>query len=169
MSDDDLDGLVTPQSVSALRLLTLALTLGALSFLAVILFLHFTGPREPPQGDAGLLVTLSLVHAAMLLASGVGAALLPRLLLARGEGAALRPAEAFGRVRAARLVRVVVLEGAALMGLAVCLVAVTSGHMRAQPVLWLNTLSTAVLLVAVLAGLPSREALTDDLRELLRR
>lgn len=163
-------------SASALRqiqIVHLAIPAGALLFAVVTLALSTT--RTAPQEASGieLVGTLSLVHAFVFLSTFPLALLLPRSLVARGLQQ-VREAErdeaqagqrALNVLRAASIVRLALLEGAALLGVIVCLLGGLRGVDDRQPLVWLNLASTGVLLVVAALTFPSRGRLEELFRE----
>lgn len=173
----DLDGLVTRSDLLTLQVLHVALPLGAITFAVVIgamAALGFdgqggewtSGDASTPEEAVSLLRTLSLAH--LVLAVGL-ALLLPKVLPRHRSGAEEHPRVALGRVRASYIIRLIVLEGAAMFGLTVCLVGVVRGVMVEHPVYWLNVASSLVLLAASVLAFPSRERVEEQLGRSLTR
>jgi hypothetical protein len=169
MNDVDPLELVTEQDVTAIRTLQLVLCGGAVTYLLVVVGLAITGGAPANPVDLGLLEMLSLAHAGLTVGALGVAILVPKLLLS-GQGLAQAdPREIMGRLRISVVVRSVLLEGASLLGTTVCLLAVTSGLHGEHSWLWLNSLSTVVLVMGTVLGLTSRQRLVETLRGVLRR
>jgi hypothetical protein len=169
MSDVDPQELVTEQDVTAIRTLQLMLCGGAVIYLLVVVGMALTGDAPANPVDMSLLEMLSLAHAALALGALGVAVLAPKLLLSGQALAAADAREILGRLRISVLLRSVVLEGASLLGTTVCLLAVMSGLHGEHAWLWLNSLSTVLLVVGTVLGLVSRQSLIDTLRRTLRR
>lgn len=166
---------LSAQALRQLQVVHLAIPAGALLFAGVTLLL--APLADPPAAElaskAELVRTLSLVHALMFLSLLPLALLLPRASVARGvQGlreqelpAPLAAQRALHLVRTASILRLALLEGAALFGVVVCLLAALDGLSSRQPLVWLNLGSTAVLLVASALCFPTRERLEALYRE----
>lgn len=173
MLDADLAALdaTLDRSRSRMAVVHLALTLGPVAFLGVVVYLwSVTTPGDqPPKRE--LLDLLSLVHAGLLLTLvPLGLLVLPKILLGRavrgasGAHFALRVATA---VEGACILRMALVEGPALFGTVVVLLAVLQGALQEQPLYWANTASTAVLLVASVLAFPTRGRLSAMVRRAL--
>ena len=176
---DDIEAAL-PQAVVATRIVALGLCGGVATFSVVVLVLSArVGPPEPAQGAAGVLAALSLVDAVFALAayalSGVlyGSMLTPERLEAAAGGEPA-PGESEGRalgrrvvaaIQTAMILRFAVLESAAIMGLAACLIGVFNGGLRAQPLYWLNAVPAGLFLAYVLSHLPEPERFREVFRE----
>lgn len=143
------------------------LGVGPTIFLAVIVVLHLLG-REPDGSDPGILPILGMVHGAMLVTLIPLSLLLPALVLRRLGAAARTPSGAdvapaafvnvwLRSLSAVLIVRMALLEGPALFGNVVLLMAVLGGHVDAQPLYWLNAGTTGLLLLVTVATFPTRE------------
>jgi hypothetical protein len=169
MTDIDPQELVTDQELTALRVLQLMLCIGAVIYLLVVVGLSVSGQATGEPVDLSLLQVLSLTHVGVTLGALAAAVLVPRLLLSAGGAAKATPRALMARLRFGVVVRSVVLEGASLLGTTVCLIAVISGMAGDHPWVWLNSLSTVVLVVATVLCLVSRQRLVETLRGVSRR
>lgn len=167
MSPDEVREAVTETILTELRVLHVALMLGVLLFLGVVLALHLLSVRQD-AADAAIPDALSVVHAALFLAATAVGLALTRRRPAPAPDAAGRAANALAVVRRAHIAGLVLLEGAALFGLVVCLLAVLQGAMQDQPLYWLNLLSTGVFLAVTAATIPTRDRVETTLRRTMR-
>lgn len=160
----DGESLVDPHDVLNLAVFQGALMLGLLIFLVVIIVV-IPGPEgAPPEGVFQSIEMMSAVHAFMTLGCVAAAAIVPKLVLAnavKAEGGEL----GFGDLRNAQLIRVSLLEGAALFGLVIIFMAKHGGVLQEQPLIWANALSTAVMLVVGLMTFPTRSRIERQLRD----
>lgn len=121
-----------------------------------------TGAAAGPD-QARLIMLLSAVHVMVALSSyAAGALLFSRVLHQRA------PQDPLGRLRAATVLRLALLEGPALFGAVICLLAVQPGVAEQVPLVWLNATSTFVLLFVVVVTFPTRERVERLLREARR-
>jgi uncharacterized membrane protein len=129
----------TERQLAQLPLIGWALVLGATIFAGVAVALPFLGSADAePAQDAGVVPVLSLVHGFVLVNALVLATVLPRKLRERPGGAA-----------SAQIVRWALVEGAALLGCVVVLIAGTGGVLPGQPVYYANLVSLGALWLVV--------------------
>lgn len=137
-----------------LRLIALALLFGASSFAAIaglLPLLGVEGPPTAPDEDPGsTLRTLSLVHAGVFATCFVTAT----VLRTRFSGAAERNAALW-------LVRWALLEGAALFGIVIVLLAGTLGAVPAEPLWYLNYASFVAFALSVVVDLAGGAGSSD--------
>jgi hypothetical protein len=62
-----------------------------------------------------------------------------------------------GTLRTAIIVRIALLEGAAMLGNMICLIAAMNGILSFEPLYWCNAASTVALLVIGATTMPTRE------------
>jgi len=153
----------------AMQVVQVALMAGVLFFglvVAVLAIRPQTVGAAPPT-PAATLSLLSLVHGAMALGAWAVAFLLHGALLRRAvaDEAAGTGADALAALRKAMLVRLALLEGPALFGLVVCLLAALGGALRATPIYWLNALSALAFLAIAVLSFPTRERVETSLVE----
>ena len=70
--------------------------------------------------------------------------------------------------QAGLLAHLAILEGVALFGVVICLLAVVSESMGAHPLYWLNSLSALIFVAVAFTQMPTRESLHDRSRQLQR-
>lgn len=133
-----------------LQIIHLGLASGVLLFTTIVVFLTMQQPADP-SADPALARTLTLVHVVLFLT----ALLLSRILYNR-----LLPAPDLDetaraiRFRTASIVRLALLEGAALFGLVSCLLIGQNGLLQQRPGYWLNLLSTGFFLAFIALTFP---------------
>lgn len=154
---DDGELPVSDQEVRALGVLQAALGAGPLMFWAVIVAMsqlpELQG-KTPEPGQAQLVTLLSAVHAFMCLSCWtLGVFLFQRTLT---SDVPLRGG-IMTRLRAATILRLALFEGPALLGAVTCFLALQLGAARELPLVWLNAISTFVLLFMVVVTFPTRE------------
>ena len=136
-----------------------ALMAGVLVFGLVVMLLAIRPQTMGTPTPARMLTLFSLVHGAMAVGTWSLAPLLQTALLARARpesGAGVGTA-ALAAIRSAGLLRLALLEGTALFGLVVCLLAALGGALREQPLYWLNALSALAFLAYAALSFPTRE------------
>ena len=169
-----------PAATRRLAVVQSAVTVGPLVFLGVVLGLQIAGPTEPILLEPSVLDILSLVHGVLALSTvPLSVFVLPGLLqspnrfepcaaLARtDEAAAIRCL--FGVLMRERMVPIALLEGTAIFGIVVCLLAVLAGTATEHPIYWLNAATTAVLLLISLATFPTAARVADMVERLTGR
>lgn len=149
----------SPSELRALQVVQAALMGGVFFFgLVVVLF-----AIRPPAASATpiaprVLLLLSALHAAGALGAWAVAPFLQGLLLAR-LGARMGAVGTVGALRSALVLRLALLEGPALFGLVICLLAGISGALRATPLYWLNALSAVAFIGYGVLSFPTVERL----------
>ncbi|MBI4616185.1 MAG: hypothetical protein HY720_21390 [Planctomycetes bacterium] len=161
---EEFEAALTPEALRPLQILPGALAAGVLTFaMAVgVLFAQGSGAAEIPEGALQTLLTLSLANVLLTTSAAAMAVLLPGLMVRPGlvpMDSQERAALCLGRIRSAIIVRFAVLEGPALYGWVVCLVAQRNGVLSTDPRFWLNALSTLPFVAGVVLGFPTRERL----------
>ena len=176
----ELDAALGDQDVTQLRVITLALMGGVVAFtvLAVVFAAGQDAVDPGLRAESPLLPILSIVHAGLFVGClaarrFVGPAILRGRLPTRpparihGQGRAPADADAAGRavqrLKGAHLTGLALLEGPALFGLTILVVAASQNALAAQPLYALNVFSTVVFLVLATLHFPSRERLLDQL------
>lgn len=155
--------------LKALQAIQAALMTGVLLFGLVVVLLAIRpqsiGAALPTP--AATLTLLSLVHGVMALGAWAAAFLLHGALLRSASAGAGAPAgaESLAALRKATLVRLALLEGPALFGLVICLLAALGGTLRETPVYWLNAASALAFLAFAALSFPTRERVEASLAE----
>ena len=170
-------------TVRGLQIISAAFAFGVVSFAGIVGLLSVITEQDPAE-DAGIIGLLSLVHLAMALSLWPLAFFLHARMLSAGASSATPngpgPDDAptrharsgnargarLGAIRGATLIRLAMLEGAALFGLVICLLGTLEGVLRTEPKYWLNALSAVLFLAFVVATFPTRERVESQLEEL---
>jgi hypothetical protein len=71
----------------------------------------------------------------------------------------------FVLIQQATMLRLALLEGAALFGLVVCVIGVLGGVLHRYPLYWVNSVSALIMLGTVVATFPTRERLEQVFRD----
>jgi len=145
------------ETVRVLQVMQLALTMGVLLFTAFTVARAWLFPARGPGTSLApaALRTLTTANAAVLLGAFAFGHLIFRSRLSfRSRNVAASVAA----LRAAILLRLALLEGAALFGVVVCFLATGSGP-PADPRVWLNLASPAAFLLFSAVTFPTRERL----------
>lgn len=159
-----------------LALIQTALTLGPILFLGVVAWLALSGSGSGQGPDRSLVDLLSLVHGVLALVAFPMALLFaprrlpksPRHDAGRSPGAASeRVRAALAAVTVATIVRLAVIEGVALFGAVVLLLAVLGGALEQQPLYALNAVSTLFLVLVSVATFPTRDSVLEQARRRL--
>lgn len=167
MGDDD-QVEVSEADVRGLAVLQAALGAGPVMFWVVIAAMSqvpdLQGKVATPE-QVQLVTLLSAVHGFVCLSCWPMAMFMFQRTLT--GPAPVREGDApLARLRAATILRLALLEGAALFGAVVCFMALQFGAARKLPLVWLNAISTFVLLFVVIVTFPTKERVTRTLRAL---
>lgn len=170
----------------SLTILQLAMTAGVILFLLVVVFLHFTREAGPVDGTmARTAQILSVVHVATAVGCWGMAFFLYNALLRGGNRAAVdehrdeprdehrdenteagtQARQPFLALRNATMVRLALLEAAAIFGLVVLLIAALCGVLGKQPLYWVNLVSPVFFIAFSFLTLPSEDGVIEKLRE----
>lgn len=161
LSRADVEAAITPEVLTQSRILQIALTLGPL---ALFLLVSFQSTRPASAGGSDdVLTILTMLDAGILFAALGASTFLVSRLREAGLEAADSGAQAVRILRRTALLRMVFLEGAAMFGIVVLLVAANWGRLDTRPSLWWNTLPLMVLIGAALVTFPSRERFLGQL------
>lgn len=164
------DSALTPEYLHITRVMHAAFMGGPVVYAAGLLVLYFSA-GEPDAHAVQSMETLSMANAGVT----IMAYLLAPFLFSRAlTGTRLDPGQeantprelafqALLLLRTAIIVRMAVLEGAALFGVSVCVIGVTGGTLYAEPLYWLNLGSGALLIAFGVFTFPAREGLLDIL------
>ncbi len=163
---------VTASQVRGLQIIPAALCGSVVLFAGVLFFLAGTHAASPRQAalDAAAVATVRFLTLAHFLLAAIVYGAAPRVENAvyrrgreiQGENsAALLTAQALGIIQTARLTRLAMYEGVALMGLVVCFIAMSTNVMAAHPVYWVNAITAALLIGYVVSTFPNRDRLAE--------
>ena len=174
---------ITPETATRnMRIITLALAGGVLLFACIVVFLSMTTadpnalgtgftPDPAPETNS-MLPMLSWVHlfafvAAVFFAVVVGGMIESKQFDTFKSKMDSPESAAYSAIQAGHIVKLAVLEGAALLGVVVCLLAAVSGQLREQPFYWINLTSAGLFILYALATLPTKEQVAERARRLL--
>jgi len=170
---------ISPAQTRPLQLIYVATAFAVIVFFALLLVLASSGAGDAdPSGQQSMwAAVLSIVH--FMFAMGVYGfvpMLFRRMSTARSsQGEAHEnpplPGEssnaALPRLHKALIVRLAMMESVALFGLTVCLIAITTGMLKSEPLYWLNLTTGAVLVGFLAATFPTTERLTQALQSMV--
>lgn len=150
------------QDIRTIQIIHIALAMGVLLFTVVVfvLFLTVSSESEPAGSELiWLLTILQLVVAGSIYF--VARIVFKRQLAAVAASGTKDSLGYVGSIRTAMIVRLALLEGAALYGLVVCMLAVLNGAMNANPVYWINLAGVVAMLLFVSWNFPTRESIVE--------
>lgn len=174
LSRTSFEAALTPAHVTTAQVLQGAMMMGIVAFAAVVAYLYTQAPPvEPTEAEIALVRLMTLVHLGLLGVNvGVSLFLARRVFSpeAIGEGvgafdAQLLAARAVQQQRVALIVRMALLEGSALFGLVICLLATTNGVLGSAPEFWVNLLSPFLVIGFGVATFPTKERLVSWFEE----
>jgi len=170
------EGALTPATLRTLAILQTALIAGPLIYLVpMLLVVQNTSGIAPAGPDFTVLNMLSVINVAVLFAFlFLGNVLFERMFSpARLQGLEESEPERLalvmvGHLRSAVILRLSLLEGAAFVGIAVCIVGLTRGVMDVEPLYYLNLGSLVVLLLYGVMTFPTKERILSWFEERFR-
>lgn len=146
--------------VQTMALIHVALASGVVIFLAFVLY-RILGSGDTARAAAPV---FSLVHACLFVPCTAMGFFLFDVLRRRAYENRTSVGAYLAQLQAATLVRLALLEGAALFGL-VTLFLLPAGAFREQPLYWLNLASSMVFLLTIAATFPTRSRLEGWVRQ----
>lgn len=155
----------TREELRPLQVICIALPVGVILFTLVALSI---GSDGTPTTDLAALTTMRLVHAA-LTAFALFAqklffvrALTGKIKSGQGDG----PQPFLTRYRTAMIVRLALVEGAALFGLVILVIASTGGVLRNDSTLYLHLIPVLLLIGIAQVSFPTQQKLVELERQL---
>lgn len=154
---------LTNDKVRALQILQGMLTMGVFVFAAVVAGLFFT--QQPPENPApdGINVSMFLTWTHLVFAVTIYvlvAVVWPMIAFSSQKTAEADSGDkVIAILQQGMILRLAMLEGAALFGLVVCLLSVFNGSLYQQPLIWINLVSAAVMIAVSGATFPTRDRL----------
>jgi len=174
----DFQKVLTPTNVKGLQIIHIALVLGIFFFAGMVAFLSVSFSKTGTQSGTSIVRMLSYAHLmTALILYVLSNRIYNRALEAQrpmdsslagqsAEESRLKLAERFFQsIRTAVIIRLALLEGVALFGLTICLIASTWGVIQIQPIYWLNALSSLAFIVYAIGNLPTKARLEKIFRE----
>ncbi len=159
---NDSTRLVDPGRLLKLQIVCAALVGGLVICAGAVIFIYSRHGAEHAvitDEKISLISLLSLVHAILAILCYAAGILLFRRKVETApdrQSGSGHPLSAFAIISTAVIVRLAVLEGAAQLGLVVCLIASMAGVLRYAPIFWLNLLSTVLFLIFASLTFPTR-------------
>jgi hypothetical protein len=161
---------LTPAHVRITQVMQLAIMAGPL-FFSGVLFLLLTQRigMDGVRAENEFLWLLTLVHLAFIAVAFLAGHMLSARIFSpqrlsdgsNPDDATTLALKCIGMQRTAIIVRLALLEAAAFLGLAICLMAIMNGALPGETKYWVNLASTAVLVLYCILTLPTKERLAD--------
>ncbi len=173
LTREDIAHSLDANHLRVIQILQFALTAAPLAFLAVVLLVKATAaPAEATDDSTSrmMLLVLGPVAASIYVAT----AFMQRLMLSAPKLRAGLPDQDtpagwvgsfINRHRTLTIIRMSLMESAAIIGLVVVLLAVFDGSLEDQPIKWLGLLPTAVHLLYSAVTFPSRAAVAQFIHQ----
>lgn len=152
---------VTERTAASLRAIAMAMAGGVAALGGAAFWFFVTGEKLPQPQEVKLINALTTVSMLWAMAAIFVGERLWKNTLAKLDG----PAAADGAVQTGYILRLALREGAALLGLVVCLLAALNGVLRAFPAYWVNLAPAALFLFFLAARWPSLDNLRAQVRE----
>jgi hypothetical protein len=162
---------LTDQNLQITRIVHAAVMVGPLIFLIVVLTFSFQQGLEPRPGSSEfeLMNILTIVHGIFAVLGLLMVQFLSGLLFSPDrvkQGAEsltveMLAAKCVTLQRSAGILRLAMLEGVSVFGLAVCFIGVINHVMQAEPAYWFNAASSGLFLIYAARLFPTRENLVE--------
>lgn len=153
---------IPPQRVRQLQIIQAAMGLGVMIFTIVVLSMGSALVDAPDEPDSELIDILTVAHLATAISGYVAAAFLFNVQLSRWNGA---PETFFDVFQTATIVRLALMEGAALFGLVVCLLAGQAGIEYTSRTYFVNAASAVIFIGFVVLTFPTPERIETAYNE----
>ena len=165
----DLENAFTDPVIRLLRLLHISFPMGPVVFAVVMSLIDLSsGSMRPRDQEFEILTLMSMVHLVVaLLALIISEAVyrwfvsVDRINATPEESPQILAARCVNNTRTATIVRLAILEVAAMIGLVIVLISMMRGVLQIQPLYWLNGLSTFVMVGISAWNFPSRQRLIE--------
>jgi hypothetical protein len=165
---------LTSAYLRPLAIIHLAVSAGPILFAVIVLFvMSTTGEVAPEAQDNSLLNVLSLANIFIMGSAWfVGTFIFQRLCSKQTSDEStetdptLRVERVLASLRNGLMVRLVMIEGAAIFGLTVCLISIMRGVLPKESVYWFNLAPLAVLLGYSLTNFPSKSKIISIFEKL---
>jgi hypothetical protein len=165
-----LESAITPELLRVTAIIQLALMAGPVFFLVMVVMILFQQQgTQSSGGENEILWMLTIAQLAFAVVSFLGGQFLVQFRTAQwrasgdvnSDDAATLARKCIEQHRVATLMRLAPVEGAAIFGLCVCMIAATQGALPSEPKYWINLASTALLLMYGAITLPSKERIGE--------
>lgn len=173
----DFQGALTKQNVLVVQIIYVALALGVILLASVVVVIYSLGLNMPEESNAEVIKILSLLHIILVVISYALSNYLynshfsdnwfSKILEKNIQSQSKKNlAERYlAIIRSALITRLAILEGLALFGVTICLLAVLQGVVQEYPIYWLNLISSLVFVLFVRRNFPTREKIESIFRE----
>ncbi|TAK57622.1 MAG: hypothetical protein EPO24_09685 [Bacteroidetes bacterium] len=172
----ELETFLTPQRVTILQIISIAIALSPLSFLFVIVILTSGSVPDEITNTQHLetLQSLSLVTVALCMASYSLLPVIPKILSRKNEpqrdlserlNDAAELEKVFKAYLSKHVVTLAMFEFPAIFGMVVCLIGAMNGVLSSNPLYWYNIIPAGILLVYVALTFPTKERILTTIRQ----
>jgi len=170
LSEYEFERVLTPEVVRVFQIIQSALLGGATMFALVVLLLHSQHTANG-SGDVEVVNILSIINALFAIGVfGISRMLFERMFADQQlnnsiSSSAASYEQSLATIRAAIIIRMALLEGAAFFGLVVCMIAVTGGITQQKPEYLFNMASYLLFMLIGINTFPTKNALQDIFRK----
>lgn len=162
LSETEFDQRLSGQRLRTMQIVQAALMAGMFFFLLVVALLAATTPASD-RPDREPVSTLSLAVVMVSLSAAAGSVVVPKRYIDASKNAAAPGedpyAKALSLMQTSLILRMAILEGAGMFGLAVCIIAATGGLTQSEPVWLLNAVPAFIMLASGVLTFPTRTSL----------
>lgn len=180
LSLDDFRAALTRPQISSMQIIQAFLAFGVVLFAGVVVLMNISlgsPERELPQDFAVQTIWLmTVVHLVLAVIIYLAAPRIENLIYKQAKNNTATTAtaiplavQALGVMRTARIVRLALYEGVALLGLVICYLAMTMNVLVAHPLYWVNAATAVIMIAYVISTFPNAERLTTIFHEKLRQ
>lgn len=163
LSETEFDRRLTPERLRTMQIIQAALMGGVFFYLSIVAMLFVTTPASD-GADVDTVSTLSLLTVFLSLSGILAAVIVPKRVVDASQHSASPDDDLYAKavtvMQTSMIVRMAILEGAAFLGLAVCIIAITGGLAQTEPVWLLNAVPAFIALAAGAATFPTRTSLS---------
>ena len=156
----EIENAITPEYLMTSRVIFLSMAAAPVFIFSFILYMEFflTGTGRPE--DLRLYTMLTYVHLGYtLITIAAGSWIYQKMFLERTTFAT---AEAYlEQLRKSLIIRTALYEGAAFFGLVVIVISSMHGALSVMPSLWINLISTVLLMMHAFSNIPSTKKIIE--------
>lgn len=154
---------VDERTPRVLQVIAASMAFGVLVMLGLTLYFRAVAADAPDPAQVRFINAFTMA----VMVWCAGAIFFSEFIWRRNLRAVENPAHVSGMVQTAYIVRLALREGAALLGMIVCLLAAMKGVLKAYPAYWVNAAPAALFLFFLAVNWPSREGLRRQVLDAL--
>ena len=142
MNISELETKITEEDIRPIKIVTIAMTVGVLLFVAVCLYMYFfNSPGKEPDYDNALIDTMLIVLAVIFMSTTISSRIVAKSMLVNAKNFDEKSADKrkyIGLYSTQHIVKLAMVEGSALFGGVVFLLSVMNNQIYAANYNWLS-------------------------------